>query len=224
MQYSYLLINLAVISIPLSLTVLKAFGFYKTLMHVFKTIIMVGIPFILWDIGATYLGHWQFIPMYLTGLTVINLPIEEWLFFFAIPYSCLFLAFLSHQFSPKRSLSISREMIYILLLLLFIIIGLYWNKTYTVIITLMVLLVLITWLKNDTSATLHIRLWLVNFFGISFVFFMIVNSILSGLPIVQYSAQHASGIRVGTIPIEDFGYNFLLLLSLVKVYFGKLKL
>ena len=63
-----------------------------------------SIPFLIWDIFATYRGHWNFNPRYNLGLYVFNLPIEEVLFFFVIPYCCLFswtvLKFALNHFRP----------------------------------------------------------------------------------------------------------------------------
>jgi lycopene cyclase domain-containing protein len=52
---------------------------------------ITAIIFILWDIWATWRGHWAFNENYTLGLKILNLPLEEVLFFFAIPYSCTFL-------------------------------------------------------------------------------------------------------------------------------------
>jgi lycopene cyclase domain-containing protein len=55
------------------------------------TITIVAIPWIIWDFFATERGHWAFNSDYYLGFKVFNLPFEEVLFFFAIPYSCLYL-------------------------------------------------------------------------------------------------------------------------------------
>jgi lycopene cyclase domain-containing protein len=55
------------------------------------TIILVSIPWVIWDIYATYRGHWEFNSNYVLGPKIFNLPIEELAFFYVIPYCCLFL-------------------------------------------------------------------------------------------------------------------------------------
>ncbi|MEZ4910932.1 MAG: lycopene cyclase domain-containing protein [Saprospiraceae bacterium] len=49
-------------------------------------------------------------------------------------------------------------------------------------------------------------------------FFLIVNGILTGSgieePVVWYNPDHHIGLRVGTIPIEDAFYGFLLISSI----------
>jgi lycopene cyclase domain-containing protein len=48
--------------------------------------------------------------------------------------------------------------------------------------------------------------------------FLIVNGILTSLPVVEYNDTHNLAIRVFTIPIEDFAYFFLLFLMNVTIY------
>src|SRR5690606_35486100 len=48
--------------------------------------------------------------------------------------------------------------------------------------------------------------------------FLIVNGILTYLPIVRYNDLENLGIRIFTIPIEDTVYSFLLLLMNISFY------
>jgi lycopene cyclase domain-containing protein len=48
--------------------------------------------------------------------------------------------------------------------------------------------------------------------------FFIVNGLLTSLPVVMYNATSNIGIRIWTIPIEDFIYNFFMLLLIATVY------
>jgi len=47
---------------------------------------------------------------------------------------------------------------------------------------------------------------------------IIVNGILTALPVVIYSPMEISGIKLYTIPVEDFFYFFLLLMMNVYIY------
>jgi len=53
----------------------------------------------------------------------------------------------------------------------------------------------------------HYWLWL----AVCLIPFAIVNTILTALPIVQYNRSAIWGVRMGTIPVEDFFYNYSLL-------------
>jgi lycopene cyclase domain-containing protein len=48
--------------------------------------------------------------------------------------------------------------------------------------------------------------------------FLIVNGMLTALPVVEYNDAHTLGIRVFTIPLEDFFYFFLLLIMNLTIY------
>jgi lycopene cyclase domain-containing protein len=40
---------------------------------------------------------------------------------------------------------------------------------------------------------------------------MIFNSVLTALPVVEYNSVAIWGVRFGTIPVEDFFYNYSML-------------
>ena len=68
------------------------------------------------------------------------------------------------------------------------------------------------WAKEIVSITFDPQMWMsthtLYFFLLSFVLFFVANSVLTALPIVSYGPQAILGIRVYTIPLEDFFYNF----------------
>jgi len=52
---------------------------------------------------------------------------------------------------------------------------------------------------------------------------LIFNSYLTGLPIVRYNTSNTLGVRIGTMPIEDFAYLIvaIILAPGLYSYFGK---
>jgi len=48
---------------------------------------------------------------------------------------------------------------------------------------------------------------------------LIFDSILTGLPIVIYNAEHTLGILFGTIPIEDFSYLIVCLIITPALFY-----
>jgi lycopene cyclase domain-containing protein len=58
----------------------------KKIKTVFLSILPVAVLFVLWDILAAYRGHWSFNMEHMLGLVIINQPLEEVVFFFAVPF------------------------------------------------------------------------------------------------------------------------------------------
>ena len=54
--------------------------------------------------------------------------------------------------------------------------------------------------------------------AICYVPFLIINTVLTALPVVEYNSKAIWGFRVGTIPLEDFFYNYAMLSYYLLVY------
>jgi lycopene cyclase domain-containing protein len=216
----YLFLNLASIFIPFLYSFENRMKYIKRWKAVFSSIIITAIFFIIWDIIFTKMGVWSFNPRYHSGINFFDLPIEEWLFFICIPYSSIFIHFAFHYFCPTILLSKKNVLrIYgILMLILLPTIVFHYDKWYTVInYSVLVLLLTYTVYKVPT---------ILNTFFITFLIILIpftmVNGILTGSfidePVVLYNNDENLGIRLGTIPIEDIGYAFtMILMSLVMI-------
>ncbi|MCG8697951.1 MAG: lycopene cyclase domain-containing protein, partial [Bacteroidales bacterium] len=86
----YLIVLLACISVPFAFSFEKNLRLYKRWKYVFSGIFITMLIFISWDVLFTHLGIWEFNPRYNSGVYIFGLPLEEHLFFIAIPYACLF--------------------------------------------------------------------------------------------------------------------------------------
>lgn len=87
---AYLGVLLLSLGGPLLLSFYPPLRFWGKTRLLIRTLLLVAIPFIIWDILATHFGHWSFAPDKVYALRFINLPLEEVLFFFIIPFCCLF--------------------------------------------------------------------------------------------------------------------------------------
>jgi lycopene cyclase domain-containing protein len=87
----YFLVLVACLSLPLILSFFPASNMHKYYRQIFQAIFLVLPSWIIWDIFATFRGHWGFHPNYIFGPKFINLPLEEVAFFIVIPYCCLFI-------------------------------------------------------------------------------------------------------------------------------------
>ena len=194
---------------------------------VFSAITITAVFFIIWDIIFTKIGVWSFNPRYHSGIEFFHLPLEEWLFFICIPYSSIFIHFAFHYFCPTISLSDNtvKRIYWTLMLVLLPTITMNYDKWYTFINYSVLVLVL--------TYTVYKAPKILNTYFITFLIilipFAIVNGILTGSfidePVVSYNNDENLGIRLGTIPVEDVGYAFtMMLMSLVLIMkFEKIK-
>ena len=90
-HFTYFLILAASLAGPLALSFDKKVAFYKNWKYLFPAMIIPAMLYIVWDIYFTSKGVWSFNPAYITGIKLYNLPLEEVLFFFIVPYCCLFI-------------------------------------------------------------------------------------------------------------------------------------
>jgi len=75
---------------PLILSFYPALKFWRNLKALILTLLIEILIFGGWDVFATWRGHWYFNPDGIIGIKVINLPVEEWMFFIIIPFCCIF--------------------------------------------------------------------------------------------------------------------------------------
>lgn len=216
----YLILNIASLIIPFLYSFESRMKYIKRWKAIFPALIITAIFFIIWDIIFTKIGVWSFNPRYHSGIEFFNLPIEEWLFFICIPYASIFIHFAFQYFYPTVSLSDKtvRIIYWVLISLLIPTIILNLDKWYTAVnYSFLVVILTITVFKIPQ---------VLNTFFITFLIilvpFTIVNGILTGSfidePVVIYNNTENLGIRLGTIPIEDIGYAFtMLLMSLILI-------
>lgn len=215
--YTYLLINLFSIILPLLCSFEHRIGYYKKFKGLFLGIFISGFIFIVWDIHFTDIGVWGFNPEYLTGIYIFNLPLEEWLFFICIPYASIFIYestifFLKSTFLDNKGVFIAK-----LLGALLIILGsIFFEKAYTATTFIFCgfFLSYLGWIEGSKFLGRFFFSYL-----IILVPFFIVNGILTGTGIkdqvVWYNDAENLGIRMGTIPVEDSIYGMLMLLIAV---------
>jgi lycopene cyclase domain-containing protein len=98
----YLMVLTVSLAVPLILSFYPPLRFYRNLRALIASIILIVVIFGLWDILATFRGHWQFNPASVYSLKIANLPLEEVLFFVVIPFCCIFTWEAIGYLKPKR--------------------------------------------------------------------------------------------------------------------------
>ncbi|MGB7784948.1 MAG: lycopene cyclase domain-containing protein [Salinimicrobium sp.] len=220
MQYTYLLVDFFTILIPFLFSFHPKLKFYKTWYAFFPAVIISGFIFVIWDMYFTGLGVWGFNERYLTGIEIGNLPLEEVLFFFCIPYACIFTFHCLDLFLKGLKNAIFETSFTVILALLLFASGAYFfGRAYTAstFFSFGILLLL-------TRFVFKVN-WLNRFFfiyGILLLPFFIVNGILTGTGIeeqvVWYNPSEFMGFRILTVPVEDIFYGAGLILLNLLIY------
>ena len=195
----------------------KFYIYYKS---IFRATLSVSLVYILWDIIFTKLGIWGFNNQYLNGIYILNLPIEEILFFLCIPFCCLYTYHLVEKFNISFFKNTDWKKINVYFLFIVLILGLInYTKIYTFICFIMFSLVL--FIVNKSSININF-----NFFYTTFILiiipFLIINGALTGLffdqTVVWYNNKEILGLRIFTIPLEDAFYAHQLILLNLMFY------
>ena len=175
------------------------------------------MPFLFWDYVFAKERIWWFNSDYIFGIHVGSLPLEEIVFFFCIPYACLYTYWVIKTHFPKWIGPFSKPLRYGLFVIAFALTGgavFFHDLAYTG--TVMALGSVGLWwlaIKNPSWSKL---------FGIFFLIhlipFFLVNGLLTGIPVVLYDNKENLGIRMGTIPVEDSIFSFCMMLLVVSIF------
>lgn len=228
MEYYYLFLNLFSVMCPLVLSFDKNVRYITKWRYSLVSIIATFLIFLPWDLYFHSLGVWWFNEKYTLGTQVFGLPIEENIFFIAIPFACIFVLECVKYYLPEFVKKVDRNLNWFTLVLFnigtLVLLFLYWDKLYSLTVFSLTLILV------NLSAILfrnYIALCLVSLLFIFIPFFLINGALTGGFtpePVVIYSNEFISGIRIWTIPIEDFFYNTLMMISLFFFYFAWQKL
>lgn len=219
--YTYLLVDFLTVIICFIFSFHKRIQFHKHFLSFLKASAVVAIPFIIWDIWFTKAGVWWFNFDYTLGINLLGLPLEEWLFFLCIPFSCVFTFFFLEKFFRFDGLKKYNSLIARITILTCLTVAVcFYDRAYPMLTSLAATL---------TMSYLHfiVRVdWIAKaslVFCILMLGFFPVNGVLTGTglesPIVNYHTSEILNIRLLTIPIEDMVYGYTQFL-LVWYFFG----
>ena len=219
---NYLIIDLLIL-IPVMLIALKwKFNYYKFIVPLIISIVVVGGAYIIWDILVTEIGHWSFNDDYLIGIRIAGLPLEEILFFGVVPFACLFI-FENLNFFLKEKKVFYNPFYYATIPILLIGVGIiYLHQGYTMLALFSVAALFLIAICIAPDILNSKLFWF--YIILSFIPFILFNFLLTSIPIVLYNPDAIWGGdgwwngRVFTIPLEDFFYNFSMLSFYFLVY------
>ncbi|HMO61339.1 MAG TPA: lycopene cyclase domain-containing protein [Ferruginibacter sp.] len=204
---------------PLALSFDKKVAFYTKWKYLFPAMLIPALLYILWDMYFTYKGVWWFNEKYITGITLINLPVEEVLFFFVVPYCCVFIYECIRCYFPGFKNKKTADYLLLCIGVVLLAVGLlYYNRLYT------------SWtflLNAACIAVIVVNKKRFRYFDIAafllayciiLIPFLLVNGLLTAIPVVLYNDAQNLDIRITTIPIEDTFYGMLLVLLNVIIF------
>lgn len=219
-HYLYLYILLFTISFPLTNSFEWRLRFYKKWKYLLPGNLAITAAFIAWDAYFTRLGVWGFNDTYLTGLRLLGLPWEEWMFFIMVPFSCVFIYESVLFYFKKDIFAKSEKGITLALMFLFFGVGLLkWEHIYTSTSFLLCgffNLYHFLFVKNQSRGYFYLA------YLFSFLPFLLVNGLLTGgfteNPVVVYNPDEFFGLRIVSIPVDDAAYGYLLLMANFSAY------
>lgn len=216
MKFTYLLINFLTIFFPVILSFDKRVQFFKSWKFIFPGLFITGLLFLLWDYIFTIYGVWSFNSDYIIGVYMLNLPLEEILFFVTVPFACVFIYeclnyYVKKDFLKRFSTYINSTLFGFSVLMLL----LYYDRVYTL-ITFGLLAVVLLFAEFIIKSSILSRFYLA--YLVSLFPFYIVNGILTSIPIVMYNDAENMAFRVGNIPLEDHFYSMSMLLINILLF------
>ena len=219
----YLYAHLFALIPVLALSFDRKVAYYREWKYLLPALFLVAIPYWIWDIAKTAAGVWGFNPRYYSFL-LLNLPIEEWLFFITFPFASVFIYCCLNAWFPNTALirwiEKREKLITALLIAVFLGVGLFnLGKAYTA-TSSWIAGFLLLWQMIYGSA--KIRVLFYRLLPLATFAFVLVNSVFTGSftekPIVVYNPQEYLGIRFLSIPLDDFSYNFGLQMGVICLY------
>jgi lycopene cyclase domain-containing protein len=221
-KYLYFGVLLFAISYPLAQSFEHRIRYASKWGMMLPGMLITAAFFLIWDVWFTNMGVWEFNPTYISGLFLINLPLEEWLFFLVIPFACIFIYEVLIYFFPSDPLQdLGKPFVYIMVPFLIGFGLLHLDKWYTS----------VNFLIGGLALLIHFLIFNDKYLG-KFIFayfvhlipFFLCNGILTGgvteEPVVIYNNAENLGIRIWTVPIEDSIYSMTLLLMNISFFEG----
>jgi lycopene cyclase domain-containing protein len=214
----YLILDLVILIGPLLASFEKQIRFIRYFIPAMLSILLVGSVYIAWDIWATDRGHWSFNPEYVGDFRFLGLPAEEMLFFWVVPYAGLFIWHVIGFYREGREdqITFSSMRNGIMIAAMGLILGIGKGYEYTGLAFLSAGLFLMADQGLKINLTQSVQFWYTQVLIIGAT--LLFNGFLTSRPVVLYGESFQLGLRIFTIPVEDFVYGFSLCAWVMLVF------
>jgi lycopene cyclase domain-containing protein len=216
-NFWYLIILIVTATVSIYLIVKKTNNFLVELKYMLPAIIFSGAIFTILNIRFSEAGIISFNYNYLVGKNILYLPIEEWLFLLVISL----LSFAIYQQVKIKFDHFEKPNLFLAISLVFIVVfGLVAWFSRTKPVTFFIFFLLTVYLSYTIFRNRfkqHITKFYIALI-ISVIPFFLFKGILNSLPVVLYNNEYNLGIQIYGVPVEDFGYFFLLMLINITIF------
>jgi lycopene cyclase domain-containing protein len=214
MNFTYLLLALGILVIPMVLLFVKKTSFNQTIKFAIPAVLITGLAFSIFATVLVMVGVWNFHPAYLTGISLWKIPVEEFLFSMAISLAGIGVyvslnAFFPNNALDKFSLSFSNLLMGICVAMLIFT----YTKWYSA-ISFGVLFVLIFYIEYLNKLRFTYKFY--RAFLAVLVLFYIAYGVISTLPVISYT--EVINLKLGAIPFESHFYFMGMLLMSVYLF------
>ncbi len=216
-SFMYLFVLLVLLLSTLLFAYYRQIGFFGKLKYIIPSVIFSGAVFLMWDLRFSELEIWKYHPEFLSGLSILNLPFEQWLLFLVFPLFSVFIyEYTKIRFDafekPNFFLAIS-----LILVVLFGLLAWFSRQKLYPFFTFFLLTIYFGYTIFRNRFKNHLTKFYISYL-ISVIPFFVLKVILNNLPVVTYNSSQIFNIKIFKVPVEDFGYFFLLFLMNATIY------
>lgn len=217
MNSLYLWINIGTVLIPLLFTFKGNIGFYRKWVSLMPAILITALIFLCWDQWFTEMNVWGFNAKYVLGFYVLDIPVEEVMFFFTVPYSSVFVY---EWLRSSLRKSEAFEELYRWFSLLFFGVSitlLYWynDRLYTAVSCLILILILGTHLMVIRRRYMS---WFYFAYVVCLIPILVIYGILTSKVVIYYNDAEIIHTRLMNIPYENMLYSLAMLATCIGLY------
>ncbi|MEN8117627.1 MAG: lycopene cyclase domain-containing protein [Bacteroidota bacterium] len=214
---TFLLLLLLFLGIPIILGIQKKVHFVDRFRYILPAVIFTGAIYITWDIRFAELGIWNYNPDYLSGISMLNLPVEKWLLFALVPVSSIYI----YENLKIRLNRFEKHNIFVVIsLVLLVVFGLLAFYSRQKLYTFFTFFLLFIYFGYNVFRNRFKKYYATFYFTylLTLVPYILVSAISNSLPVKSFNADHVTGIAFWGIPVENTGYLFLLLFINITIY------
>ncbi|MGI9256005.1 MAG: lycopene cyclase domain-containing protein [Salinispira sp.] len=216
-KYVYAIIPFLCFAGPFAMSFDRRVYFIQYIPAILVAVFSVGALYIFWDVIVTRRGHWSFNDEFVGSFRVLHLPVGEWLFFLLIPYCCLFLFEVVAVYWGIGTMLPQLSWLQYALGGLCAILAVRRRRQGYTFMALLSVGLFFTAGALLTPGSIFAPGYMFTFFLI-FLVFLLIDGIYTRLPTIHYNENEIWGIRLGTIPLEDFLYNLSYIGLVLTVY------